>query len=444
MSSDGAKIRPLSSAPDPNKPVRTVQVSDPAYDDVTTTLEMDPTTSRWHVRATSISQCVEKLGEVWTAAADEADAQGQGHARDEARADPRLASHMATNEPVRIRMRTSVLTLVVLAPRPELSERALAAINALHQRHPSRAIVVSPGDFDGPARMDAHIYAECKLNARAGAEMCTEQILIKTGGELSQHLARVVTPLLIHDLPVVLWWPDDPPFGTRQFTEVVGAADRLLVDSGSFNEDGGKRLAGLATVVANGVSVTDIGWLRLTLWRELLAAMFDHPLLVQELDHIKSVRIDVARPTSTLRVSKAAFYLGWLAARLGWEVSRPLTRDKGADEYLHGAFRKGRREIDVELRPVRATLDGGQRAAGSLVRVDLEATRPRATVRARITRQHDHLLATADWNGAQVSRRAGRLEPFDETPFIAEALDSPGLDKIFEQALIRAVRLVSG
>ena len=65
-------------------------------------------------------------------------------------------------------------------------------------------------DFDGPAHMDAHIYAECKLNDRSGAEMCTEQILIKTGGELSQHLARVVTPLLIHDLPVVLWWPDDP------------------------------------------------------------------------------------------------------------------------------------------------------------------------------------------------------------------------------------------
>jgi glucose-6-phosphate dehydrogenase assembly protein OpcA len=339
-------------------------------------------------------------------------------------------------------MRTSVLTLVVVAPRPEVSERALAAINALHQRHPSRAIVLSPGDFDGPSHMDAHIYAECKLNDRSGSEMCTEQILIKTGGELSQHLSRVVTPLLIHDLPVVLWWPDDPPFGTRQFNEIVSTANRLLVDSGSFNEDGGKRLAGLATVVANGVSVTDVGWLRLNLWRELLAAMFDHPLLIQALDHIKSVRIDVARPGSTLRVSKAAFYLGWLAARLGWEVERPLTSVDG-DDYLHGAFRRGKREISVELRPVRTTLDGAQRAAGSLVRVDLEAVRPRATVRARITRQADHLLATADWNGAQVSRRAGRLEPFDETPFIAEALDSPGLDRIFEGALIRAVRLVS-
>ena len=389
-----------------------------------TRLELDSSTSRWHVRARSISECVAQLGQVWTMAAEKNE-------------------HDDPSGVMRVRMRTSVLTLVVVAPRPEIAERALAAINALHQRHPSRAIVVSPADPDGPSTLDAHIYAECQLSDRSDAEMCTEQILIKTGGELSQHLSRVVTPLLIHDLPVVLWWPDDPAFGLRHFADVVGTADRLLVDSGSFNEDGGKRLAGLATVVSEGVSVTDIGWLRLTLWRELLAGLFDHPLLTRELDHIRSVRIDFARPTSTVRVSKAAFYLGWLASRLSWEVAKPLAYGRGDEDVLRGSFRVGRREIAVELRPVRATLDGSQRAAGSLVRVDIEATRAKSTVRARITRQADHLLATADWNGAQVSRRAGRLEPFDETPFIAEALERPGPDRNFEQALIRAVRLVS-
>ncbi|HEY7600658.1 MAG TPA: hypothetical protein VH741_12080, partial [Candidatus Limnocylindrales bacterium] len=72
------------------------------------------------------------------------------------------------------------------------------------------------------------------------------------------------------------------------------------------------------------------------------------------------------------------------------------------------------------------------------------ADRPKTTLRARITRQQDHLLATADWNGAQVSRRAGRLEPFDETPYIAQALAQPGADTVYERALVRAVRLLSG
>ena len=48
---------------------------------------------------------------------------GQRHAehesREEAMADPRLASRMPSEKSVRVRMRTSVLTLVVVAPRPE-------------------------------------------------------------------------------------------------------------------------------------------------------------------------------------------------------------------------------------------------------------------------------------------------------------------------------------
>jgi glucose-6-phosphate dehydrogenase assembly protein OpcA len=408
-------------------------------------VKTDAQTSSWTVRANSISQCVDRLSQIWSTAADEAEkAHISDATRDVAMGDPRLSGRLDSHKSVRVRMRTSVLTLVVIAPRPETTERALAAINALHERHPSRAIVVSPGDFDGPSTTEAQIHAVCKLADRSGAEICTEQILVKTGGELSQHLSRVVTPLLIHDLPVVLWWPDDPPFGSMQFQQVIGVCDRLLVDSGGFREEGGRRLAGLAAVVSEGITVSDIGWLRLTLWRELLAGLFDHPLVAREVKQVRSVRIDVARPGDTIRLTKAAYLCGWLAAMLDWEISRPLSVDKRGDGAMTGSFRAGRREVKVELRPVSAVLGGSLRAPGSLVRVELEAGPPRSSVRARITRQSDHLLATADWNGAQVARRAGRLEPFEETPFIAEALERPGLDRVFERSLIRAVRFASG
>jgi glucose-6-phosphate dehydrogenase assembly protein OpcA len=407
---------------------------------VTGTLDTEPT--RWHVRARSVHECVERLGQIWSSAAEQAQAAplSEGE-RQRALGDPHLAGRLDSPRDVRVRMRTSVLTLVVVAPRPETAERALAAIDALRERHPSRAIVLAPGDPDGPATTDAHIYAACKLSARSEAEVCTEQILLKVGGELAAHLARVVSPLLIHDLPVVLWWPDDPAFGTRHFEELAGIADRLLVDSGGFAEDGHARLAGLAAVAAAGTVVCDMGWLRLSLWRELLAGLFDHPLLTPELDHLVSLRIDFARPGTTIRLSKAAYACGWLAGRLGWEVARPLEQGKG--DVIHAAYKRGRREIKVELRPSRVGLDAAPHTAGSLLRVELEAERPKATLRARVTRQADHLLATADWNGAQVARRAGRLEPFDETPYIAEALEQPGLDRVFERSLVRAVRLLS-
>jgi glucose-6-phosphate dehydrogenase assembly protein OpcA len=401
------------------------------------------TASRWHVRASSVHECVEKLAQIWSSAAVEAEQSALSDiARQRALGDPRLAAHLDQSGPVRVRMRTSVLTLVVIAPRPETAERAMAAINALHQRHPSRAIVVSPGDYDGPSAMDAHVYAECRIAARTDAEVCTEQILIKVGGELSQHLSRVVAPLLIHDLPVVLWWPDDPTFGTRQFGEVVGLADRLLVDTGTFPEDGRHRLAGLAGVVAEGVIVSDIGWLRLNLWRELLAGLFDHPLLIREVEHVRSVRVDFARPGRAVHLAKALYVCGWLAGQLRWQSGQPLAPDK--DGSYRASFRRGRREIHVELRAVRPPIDAESHAPGSLLRIELEAARARNSLRARVTRQRDHLLATADWNGAPVSRHAGRLEPFDEAPFIAEALEQPGLERLFERSLIRASRLRGG
>ena len=106
-------------------------------------------------------------------------------------------------------------------------------------------------------------------------------------------------------------------------------------------------------------------------------------------------------------------------------------------------MRSGRREIPIEFRPVAANIDGPVRGVGSLVRVDLEAVKPRSSMRVRITRQSDHLLATADWNGAQVARRPARLEAFDETPFLGEALDRTGHDRVFEAAVDRAVKLTA-
>src|SRR5438128_11477122 len=111
-----------------------------------TEIQVDPT-SRWQVRAHSISECVEKLSEVWSSAAVQTELPDvSADATERAKGDPRLASHMVdTASSVRVRMRTSVLTLVVVAPRPETAERAVAAINHLNQRHPSRAIGMSPG-----------------------------------------------------------------------------------------------------------------------------------------------------------------------------------------------------------------------------------------------------------------------------------------------------------
>ncbi|MGZ6271474.1 MAG: glucose-6-phosphate dehydrogenase assembly protein OpcA [Candidatus Limnocylindrales bacterium] len=394
-------------------------------------------------RATDVAGVERELSRIWAAAAQGDEVAGSPGAREAARGEPQLAGRLDEGGDVRVRTRTSVLTLIVVAGRPETEERALEAINLLAARHPSRAVVLAPGDLDGPARFDAQIFAQCQVPLRGGSETCTEQIVVQCGGELAQHLAELVTPLLIHDLPVVLWWPDDPPIGRGQFEELDEAADRLLVDSGAFREDGAARLRALAGVAHDGRTIVfDVGWLRLGLWRELLASLFDHPLLTPELPTVRSVRLDVARPADTLRLTKAALFSGWLASRLGWRLEAPLAPRRGQDG-LGATYRADHGPVQIEVRGAAPGADRALRSPGSLARVELELGRRGHDVRSRVTRQADHLLATADWQGVEVCRRAGRLEPFEDAPYLAEALDRGAPDRIFEAALASAAQLLA-
>lgn len=408
------------------------------------TLQIDRKASRWTARAKSIPEIEAQLSRIWSEAADTArEAQLHARERDELRGDPHLAGYMDESHDVRVRTRTSVLTLVIVASTPETVDRAMSAVGLLAGRHPSRAIVVAPGDPDGPATVDAQIFAACQLSEQGGSETCTEQILLRTGGELSQHIAETIAPLIIHDLPCVLWWADDPPIGRPHFRELREECDRMLVDSGSFSGDGSRRLAALAAVVAEHRTVVhDIGWMRLTLWRELLAGLFDHPLLTPSLAQVRSLRIDIAMPTSTFRVTKAACFAGWLAATLGWDHVRPMEPQRG-DTGMVGAYRQGRHEVRIEFRQVPADPGPALRHPGHIVGIEMELG-SRSEVRARVTRHEDHLLASADWKGAQVTRRAGRLEPFGEAPYLAEALDGSAQDMVFARSLTAATRLIGG
>ena len=91
---------------------------------------------RWQVRTDSIRGTTEALSGLWGRVAQEAssDALGGAEGHELAHGDPRLARHMgasAHNDGVRVRTRTSVLTLVVVAPRPEMVERAMATVAML-------------------------------------------------------------------------------------------------------------------------------------------------------------------------------------------------------------------------------------------------------------------------------------------------------------------------
>jgi Glucose-6-phosphate dehydrogenase subunit len=198
-------------------------------------------------------------------------------------------------------LRTSVMTHIAWAP-PRWQHAAEETLAGMAERHPSRTLLLvpRPDEEDG---LDALLSVRCfPIGDRA---ICGEVIELTLRGNRATAPASIVLPLLISDLPVFCRWRGQPPFGATEFEQLVGIADRLIVDSTEWDD-----LPGAYAQVAelfDRIAVSDIAWDRTERWRSLLASLWP------KIENVKRIRV---------HGTKAQGYLldGWLKSRLHHDV----------------------------------------------------------------------------------------------------------------------------
>ncbi|MGC0250647.1 glucose-6-phosphate dehydrogenase assembly protein OpcA [Pseudactinotalea sp. Z1748] len=156
-----------------------------------------------------------------------------------------------------------VLTLVIVSSGGDV-EPAVEAANRASREHPSRVVVIDPGDADHPARLDAEI----RVGGDAGA---SEVVILRPLGTTRDAVDTLVTPLLLPDAPLVAWWPKEPPANLAE--DPLGRmAQRRISDVGEVSR-GVERLHELREGYSPGD--TDLSWARTTLWRGLSAGVVE-------------------------------------------------------------------------------------------------------------------------------------------------------------------------
>jgi glucose-6-phosphate dehydrogenase assembly protein OpcA len=200
----------------------------------------------------------------------------------------------STGEGRHPQQRTSVMTHVAWVP-PEWLDAAERTLAGLAERHPSRTVLLvpRPDEEDG---VDAEVSMRCF--GIAGQSVCGEVIELHLRGNRSLAPASLVLPLVISDLPVFLRWRGEPDFTGIQWQQLVGVADRVIVDSSEWNELAYAELARSFGETA----VSDIAWRRTAPWRIELARCW--PGIAEQ-----EIRIHGPR-------AEAALLHGWLNARL--------------------------------------------------------------------------------------------------------------------------------
>jgi len=399
-------------------------------------------TLRWMSRAQTIEGIERELARIW--------------------AQPNLAieSDDGVQGGRHIAARTSVLNLVVVARQPEVGERSAETISRLTGRHPSRTLVVQGADPDGPPWIDARIQAHCVLPRAGAPETCTELIFMTAGGETGRHLFGLVAPLLIHDLPVTVWWPGEPLLGSQPVRELLESTDRLVVDGSAWSGDGVDRLIQLAGLYDDfeRLSIRDFALVRQSRWREAIASVFDMPEYTPFLGSIRRVAVgyathdDTGVPGSTNAV-KPLYHVAWLGSRLGMRVIAPLAsaepRGKaGATPRLRpgerppmhrglaGKLRSSSGEVSVVIRPVASKMP-----PGTTLRVEILADRRGSELRADVTAEAENVHVHTWLDGVQYMDRTFKAPRRNEVDLLGEALEVGGREPVAVETLRMAAEL---
>ena len=194
-----------------------------------------------------------------------------------------------------------VLTLIVVAAMDDDVDHIISVTRDASHEHPARVLVLLTGSAEGRPHLDA----EVRVGGHAGS---SEMVIMRINGEMVDHLAAAVTPLLLPDTPVVAWWPTTAPDNPSDHPLGRLAQRRITNADHCATED---ILNRLRSSYAPGDS--DMVWSKITGWRGIVASSLDrHP---QE-------NVQAATLTGPAHEPAIDIAAGWLADRLGVPVTR--------------------------------------------------------------------------------------------------------------------------
>jgi len=368
---------------------------------------------------------------------------------------------------------TRICTLTLLAVVRNGRPSEVAAIAArLGARYPSRSIILdlSPaGDGLGSAGRDSRIAVEIALNCHTPGSpvrstVCCEQITVSASGRALTRVPALVLPLLVPDLPVYVWWPDDLPADSgpaarakdapatmklqpavrsaadgqppepeadvlRRLAEV---ADVLVVDSSAMRcpAAGLRTAAAIAGRLSGGLR--DLTWGRLTPWRELIVQSFDPAPMRQALERLDRIRIRTEPGPGNDPIA-GLLLGGWLAGRLRWEPAGPARREGG---LLRALFWRDGGGLELVVEGGAGPVLSFECAAAGAEPCTVSMTRrsggeSAVDIETRVGRGRPHKVAAG-------------LAVADDTALVGAELELTGVDQVLRESVEIVLRVMQG
>jgi glucose-6-phosphate dehydrogenase assembly protein OpcA len=230
-----------------------------------------------------------------------------------------------------------VMNLVTIVDQ-EWSGEIANRLRRVGRHHPSRTVVCAVE----PKRttLDAVATVAGPADTKPGDfAVLRETVVVTCGPQHLAHLDTIVDPLVVTDLPTMVWSPHGHP---EAVDALRGMSQIVLLDS--VSEPDVDEALQRAADLSGELYVVDLAWLRSTPWRERIAATFDPAGVRDDLRLISSLEIR-HHPDSA---ASALLLVGWLGSRLDWKLS-PLVQRGGASGARVGTAHSRRQDVKITL-----------------------------------------------------------------------------------------------
>ncbi len=329
--------------------------------------------------------------------------------------------------------RTTTLNLIIIVEDESLFQRANQAVPQLAFHHPCRIILALLNPHIKSGKVEAALSVFCQLSLLSGKQICCEQINLQVPASARQDLAGAILPLLLPSLPVYLWWPNWYYFTAKEFPGLYQAIDRIILDiPATFSST--KALAGFADQairLSSDMRVSDMGWARITYWREAIAQLFDSPNNRASLQQLRKITTLQTKKN----ISSAAFLLsGWLVSSLDWKLPKQWKASNG--EFRFRSPNGEETGWRIATKPEK-NLDG-------LYAIEL-ASDEKDQIRFMASLRQGGLLEIETWRSQTLLHKSAHSVPRqDDDRLLCNELDLLQTDEVYLQAIKAVKALLKG
>jgi glucose-6-phosphate dehydrogenase assembly protein OpcA len=345
----------------------------------------------------------------------------------------------------------------ILYSEDEGSEQAAGdLLDDITVRHPCRAIlaILKPGKT---ASLEAWVSARCHItDVKSRKQICCEQITVRGEAVGTPELASVVLPLIVSDLPVILWWhPTQLAFD--KLVPFLNAVDKLIVDSGcsadnfQFFRELLKIISQKPDVSERKLLCTDLNWRRSLPWREAVALAFDRSHSEISPDYlcgISSVEVRYGLPEETAGsqsissglMNQALLVVGWLSSTLKWRPES-ARMESGATAVL--SFGGATGKVSVKLIGVPSAEAG----IGDIGSIKIRCEKPTALMITAVQQKSMPGIGVScsDCNSEQADSSLSSMFELNEAPeghLIDKELESLRMEPSLKPAVEAVVQIL--